>query len=177
MIFYSTAERHEGRAIPMSQNLWEISGNFRLVKSSLNEGLISPQFISREGGKRKMSPSCCTVTPPRGLNNDSGDTGRLRGSFSKTNLNYTQASETRTMLRFTQGGKFLTFPRQGRQGSKERLSGTWIPEGQSCHLEERPPHPLCQANKTNKPLHKTKTYSFYHLLCSLWIERSVPWQT
>lgn len=156
MIFYSTAERHEGRAIPMSQNLWEISGNFRLVKSSLNEGLISPQFISREGGKRKMSPSCCSVTPPRGLNNDSGDTGRLRGSFSKTNLNYTQASEKRTMLRFTQGGNFLTFPRQGRQGREVKRGSQGHGSQKASHATWKRGHHTPCAKQTRQTNHCIK---------------------
>lgn len=120
MTFYITAERHEGKAISMIRNLWEISRNYRLV---IRQPEGSPQFFSRKEGKGKMSPSCCLVTTPGPLNNDAGDTGRLRGSFSKTNLNCTQASEKSTMLRFTQGGKTLTSPEQGLQTSKGRLSG------------------------------------------------------
>lgn len=163
----------------LSQNLWEISGTTDWSQGSLNEGLLSPQFISRKEGKGKMFPSRCLVTPPGALNNDSGDTGRLRGSFSKTNINCTQASEKNTMLRFPQGGKPLASLKQAPQTSKGRLSGTWIPKRSqislSCHREKTPPNPLGQGNRTNKLLNKTETFSFYLLLGSLWIERSVPW--
>ena len=137
---------------------------------------MGPQFTSRKGAKGRRL-LVAGRWHPQGLGiADARDTGRLRGSFSKTNRNCTRVSEHSTDAEVHTGWEIPRFSHQDQQTSKGRLFGTWIPGGRPCHLEERSLHPLCQPNRTRTLLLcNSEPLSFYLLSTrSGWTDRYTP---
>lgn len=85
--------KREGRALSRSQNLLENSRNCSLDMSSLNEEHMSPQLPQEQGVKARWL-QVAAQWQPQGLRiTDTRDTGRLRGSLSKTHLLYSSVWE------------------------------------------------------------------------------------